>query len=82
VTLDRLWLRVEHQALVALPRTGGIAFAIRIANHRLDRVAGDRAIAARLRRALASMAGEMAAYKRLAAIRAELINLLSEHPAR
>src|SRR5687767_5130918 len=37
--LDRLWLRVEHQALMALPESRGIVFGIRIALHRLDEVA-------------------------------------------
>ncbi|HVS52171.1 MAG TPA: heme-dependent oxidative N-demethylase subunit alpha family protein [Opitutaceae bacterium] len=73
VALDRLWLRVEHQALLALPRSGGIAFGIRIALHRLDELAGDAAVISGLKRALASMAPELAAYKRLAAIRAELL---------
>src|SRR6185295_11123743 len=55
VSLDRLWLRVEHQALVALPRTGGVVFGIRIALHRLDEVARDSGARAGLKRALASM---------------------------
>lgn len=71
--LERLWLRVEHQALVALPCTGGVVFGIRIALHRLDEVARESAAAAGLKRALASMPAEMAAYKRLDAIRTELI---------
>ena len=50
VALERLWLRVEHQALVALPETGGVLFGIRIALHRLDTIAGTPA-AAGLRRA-------------------------------
>lgn len=77
VALERLWLRVEHQALVALPRTGGVVFAIRIALHRLDDVARDAAAAAGLRRALATMPAELAAYKRIDGIRAELTALLS-----
>jgi hypothetical protein len=75
VALDRLWLRVEHQALVALPRTGGVVFGIRIARHRLDEVARDPA-APRLRQALASMPAELATYKRLDAIREELVAIL------
>lgn len=71
--LDRLWLRVEHQALVALPRAGGVLFGIRIALHRLDGVARDAEAAAGLRRALASMPEEVAAYKRLDTVRAALI---------
>lgn len=75
VRLDQLWLRVEHQALVALAETRGIAFGIRIASHRLDRVAGGAASAG-LRRALETMPAELAAYKRLEAVRADVIRLL------
>ncbi len=73
VALDRLWLRIEHQALLALPRTRGVLFGIRIALHRLDVVARDPAAAAGLRQALATMSPEMARYKRLDGIRARLI---------
>jgi len=74
--LERLWLRVEHQALVALPRTGGVAFGIRIALHRLDDVARDPEAARGLRRALATMPDDVAAYKRLNNVREEVIRLL------
>ena len=73
---DRLWLRVEHQALVALPRTGGVVFGLRIALHRLDAVARDPAAAVGLRRALASMPPEMAAYKRLERVSNQVVSWL------
>lgn len=73
VVLDRLWLRVEHQALLGLPHTKGVLFGIRIALYRLDELARDRAIADGLRHALATMSPEMAAYKRLDGIREKLI---------
>ncbi len=76
VALDRLWLRVEHQALLALPRTGGIVFGIRIVLHRLDAVARDPAAAAGLRRALETMPDDLAAYKRLDGIQAGVIRAL------
>jgi hypothetical protein len=75
VLLERLWMRVEHQVLFALPRTRGIVFGIRIALHRLDEVAKDPA-GAGLREALETMPPDVAAYKRLDAIRDELIRLL------
>jgi hypothetical protein len=75
VALERLWLRVEHQALVALPATRGIAFGIRIALHRLDAVMQGTA-GPGLRRALASMSAEMADYKRLDKVRADLVNVV------
>lgn len=75
VALDRLWLRVEHQALIALPQTGGIVFGIRIALHRLDEVA--RSVAAPgLRRALATMPSELASYKRIDRVRDKVVSLL------
>lgn len=69
--LDSLWLRVEHQALIALPRSGGVLFGIRIALHRLDRIAGT-AVGRCLARALRSMPLEMAEYKRVEAVRASV----------
>ncbi|RFC51000.1 MAG: Protein of unknown function (DUF3445) [Verrucomicrobia bacterium] len=76
VALDRLWLRVEHQALVALPQTGGVLFGIRLALHRLDQVALDPAARAGLKQALGSMPAEVAAYKRLDAVRAAVVGML------
>ena len=73
---DRLWLRVEHQALVALPKSGGVVFGLRIALHRLDAVARDAAAAAGLRRALLSMPPAVVAYKRLERVRDEVVGWL------
>lgn len=75
VALDRLWLRVENQALIALPEGRGIVFGIRITLHRLDGLAGDSS-GAGLRRALATMPSELIGYKRLESIREDLIKLL------
>ena len=75
VALHRLWLRVEHQALIALPQTRGIGFGIRIALHRLDEVARSAA-APGLRRALATMPPELACYKRIDRIRDQVVRLL------
>jgi len=76
VTLDRIWLRVEHQIVVALPETRGVVFGIRIANHRLDQMGGEGAAIRGLIRALRTMPDSMAKYKRFASIRAELIEQL------
>jgi hypothetical protein len=76
VALDRLWLRIEDQVLVALPQTGGIVFGIRIALWRLDELARDKEAAAGLRRGLATMPADVASYKRVDAIRDELVALL------
>jgi hypothetical protein len=73
--LDHLWLRVEDQALLALPESRGIVFGIRIALHRLDAVASGPH-AKGLRRALESMPPEVIAYKRLDRILGYLLNVL------
>jgi hypothetical protein len=76
VQLEEVWLRVEHQALVALPQAQGILFGIRIAIHPLAKVKEDSALAQRLCRALQSMPEEMARYKNLVAARSAIIALL------
>lgn len=73
--LNRTWLRVEHQALVALPRTAGVAFGIRIRLHRLSDLVGTPG-AAGLSRALATMPADLAGYKRLLGIREEIVAAL------
>lgn len=77
VRLDRLWLRVEHQALVGLPVDGGVLFGIRIGLHRLDAVAADPVLTRGLRQALLSMPHGVLRYKRLEVIHDELVQLLS-----
>jgi dimethylamine monooxygenase subunit A len=74
---DEVWLRVEHQALVALPQSKGILFGIRLVNHSLAEVKADTVAAKRLARALETMPEEMARYKNFAAVRATLIRLLA-----
>ncbi|MFM7750951.1 MAG: heme-dependent oxidative N-demethylase subunit alpha family protein [Opitutaceae bacterium] len=76
VDLACLWLRLEHQALIALPRSGGVMFGIRISLHRLDGLAGTgpgRGLA----RALRSMPAAMAEYKRVEAVRLEVAAALA-----
>ena len=74
-SLEQLWLRVEHQALLALPNSRGIVFAIRIALHRLSDLAGTSA-GHGLRRALETMPREVIAYKRVDQILPYLLNVL------
>mgnify|MGYP000878432326 CR=1 FL=1 len=76
VALDRFWLRVEYQVLLALPETRGVVFGLRIVNHRLDEVARDGAAARGLARALRSMPEAMLRYKRLDQIAPELVRIL------
>jgi Haem-dependent oxidative N-demethylase, alpha subunit-like len=76
VRADEVWLRVEHQALIALPKSDGILFGIRVVNHSLGEVKADPVAAARLIRALETMPKEMARYKGLALARGRIIELL------
>ena len=76
VSAEEVWLRVEHQALVALPKSGGILFGIRVVNHPLNEIKANQLAADRLRRALETMPEEMARYKNLAAARGRILDLL------
>jgi len=77
VRLEEVWLRVEYQALAALPQTQGVLFGIRIAVHPMTEIRRDARIAPRLIRALQTMPEPMAQYKRIAEARARVIALLS-----
>jgi hypothetical protein len=81
VALDRLWLRVEHQVLLALPWSDGVAFGIRIALHRLDALAAEPAAAEALAAALAELPEALAAYKRVLEVRDELARVLRSGPS-
>jgi dimethylamine monooxygenase subunit A len=76
VRLEEIWLRVEHQALVALPRNQATLFGIRITTHPLAELKKDAAVASRLSRALQTMPEDMARYKNLATARSTIIALL------
>lgn len=78
VTLEEVWLRVERQALVALPASGGVLFGIRIAMHSLAEVKRDTSTAELLARALRTMPAEVAAYKGLATARERVAELLGQ----
>ena len=73
---EEVWMRVEDQALVALPTTGGILFGIRIVNYPFTAVVRDRSLASRFARALRTMPEEVARYKGIAAARGRLLELL------
>lgn len=76
VVFDQLWLRVEYQVLIALPRSKGVLFGIRVVNHRLDSLLDDSAVVRGLARALVSMPDSVAHYKRLEAVRTPLVESL------
>jgi hypothetical protein len=77
VELDEVWLRVEEQALVALPESGGILFAIRIVNHPLTSILDDAQLMKNFARALRSMPEPLAVYKGIAPARQRIFALLS-----
>jgi hypothetical protein len=62
---ESVYLRVEHQALIKLPRTEGILFAIRLQNLSLPEVKQNPVVAKGLVRALRTMAEPLATYKRV-----------------
>lgn len=73
---DEVWLRVEDQALVALPETRGVLFGIRMTVLPLAEVKRHPAAAHGLARALRTMPEAMLDYKSLLAAREELLRLL------
>ena len=76
LAVDEVWLRIEHQALVALPETGGILFGIRLEIVPLAEVKQHPTATRGLIRALRTMPEKIATYKNLIAARDNLIELL------
>jgi hypothetical protein len=76
VSLEDVWLRIENQALVALPLSKGVLFGIRLDIRPLATVCQNQEFARRLARALRTMPEEMARYKGLDRARARLLTLL------
>lgn len=74
---ERTWLRVERQTLRRLPRSGGVAFGIRVHVDPLHRVAVQPGEAARLHRAVAALPADMARYKSLLPYREALLAYLA-----
>ncbi len=66
---NRVWLRLEHQAFVALPRAEAILFIIGVRVAPLAEALADPALRGAFGRQLAAMPDEIAAYKGLAALR-------------
>ena len=73
---DEVWLRVEDQALVALPESRGVLFGIRMNVIPLAEVKRHPAAACGLARALRTMPEAMLEYKSLLAAKGELLRLL------
>jgi dimethylamine monooxygenase subunit A len=75
VSIDEVFFRVEEQALVALPRSDGVLFGIRLKVFPL-RMLMQNESGQHLRRALETMPDAMADYKGLATARTWIIELL------
>lgn len=73
VTREQVFLRIEHQSLVALPRSGGVLFGIRIEVVPIACVLSDPPAAAGLRRALRTMPAPLAGYKGLSHVLPRLL---------
>jgi hypothetical protein len=74
----RLYLRVERQTLRRMPRTGAILFGIRVHRYRLDTIAGEPKVAARLAGAVRALPPEIARYKSLPPFEDALLTWLDE----
>jgi hypothetical protein len=75
-TLDNTWLRLEHQAFRALPKSGGLLFAIHLTVHPLSRVLTAPGARERLARQLRSMPDPIATYKGILPARDRLVRQL------
>ena len=78
VNADEVWLRIERQALAALPRTGGVLFGIRLEVRSLSEIQKDADLSRRIARALQSLPEDMARYKNLASSRQRIVELLGQ----
>lgn len=76
-TFDEIWLRIEYQALVLLPRTHGVLFGIRIETYPLSEIRNNNVEAHGLARALRTMPEDMARYKGIAAVRESVARALT-----
>lgn len=75
---DEVWLRVEDQALIALPESHGVLFGIRMSVIPLAEVKHHPPAARGLARALRTMPDAMLAYKSLLTVKGELLRLLAD----
>ncbi len=76
-TPDRVWLRVEHQAFRALPRSGGMLFIIHLTVHPLTEVLRDPVVRESFRQMLESMPEPIADYKGIQPARGPLLASLA-----
>ena len=69
---------MEHEALIALPRSRGVLFGIRVTQHPLSEVKQDAAASERLVHALRTMPETVAGHKELATARERVASLLAD----
>ncbi|MBX3444006.1 MAG: DUF3445 domain-containing protein [Planctomyces sp.] len=82
VTLEEFHLRLEHQLLLRLRPKGDILFGIRVEIIPIAAVLANRGAGRRLRRMLATISPEGAAYKGIGTARDRLVELLDEQLGR
>lgn len=73
--VDEVWLRVEHQGLMRLPKSNSILFLIKIINYPLREVAQNADLSERVRFALETVPDDIATYKGIARARQTLLKL-------
>jgi len=78
---EEIWLRIERQALVLLPRSQSILFGIRIETYPLTETKKNAAEARGLARALRTMPEPMALYKNISAVRESVARTLEVRTA-
>ncbi|MBC8114758.1 MAG: DUF3445 domain-containing protein [Candidatus Saccharimonas sp.] len=78
ITAEEFFIRLEHQLLLKLPRSGSILFGIRVEVVPLTHLLRDRDATARLARLFSTMSPAAAAYKGIAAARSKLVALLNQ----
>jgi hypothetical protein len=76
VTVNEVWLRLEHQLLMRLPISGGALFGIRVENVPIAELLRCRTAIERLARLLETMSPSAAAYKEIAKARPALLRIL------
>lgn len=77
-TLETTWVRLEHQFLTRLEKSGAILFGIRVSCHRLDAVTRDQDVRRGMHQALMTMHDSLASYKGLLSCRPALLTQLAE----
>lgn len=75
MSFDDIWLRIEEQNLSVLPETGAVLFGIRIERIRLKEILVDPEIRDRFHHTLKTMPAAVAAYKGLADVMPDLLEL-------